>query len=123
MNKGFAGPVGDMMADNFEFVGPVVGPLGKERYLEQIKGFDFYTIFPDANFEMYDFRVEPFEPSRVWFTSRGSGTNTGTSDSPLFKQATGKSYVNAPQACSLRFNEDGTVNQYTIGYVMDRRIG
>merc|ERR1712113_455613 len=72
----------------------------------------------------YDFRVDPFEPSRVWFTSRGHGTQTGTSDdTPLFKTATGKKYVNPPQTNSLRFNEEGLVNQYTIGYVMDRRVG
>lgn len=124
LNNGFAGTIGDMMADEFEFAGPVVGPLSKQRYLDSIVGFNFYEIFPDANFEMYDFRVDAFEPNRVWFTSRGTGTNTGTSeDSPLFAKATGKSYVNPPQACSLTFNEKGLVSQYTIGYVMDRRVG
>mmetsp|Transcript_59867 Transcript_59867/g.106452 ORF Transcript_59867/g.106452 Transcript_59867/m.106452 type:complete len:280 (-) Transcript_59867:63-902(-) len=124
LNNGFAGIVGDMMADEFEFAGPVVGPLNKQRYLESIAGFDFYQYFPDANFEMYDFRVDVFEPSRVWFTSRGTGTQTGTSEeSPLFKVATGKSYVNPPQSCSISFNEKGLVTQYTIGYVMDRQVG
>jgi len=124
LNNGFAGTVGDMMADEFEFVGPVVGPLSRQRYLDSIAGFDFFTYFPDANFEFYDFRVDAFEPNRVWFTSRGKGTQTGTStESPLFKTATGKSYVNPPSTNSLTFNEKGLVTQYTIGYVMDRRVG
>lgn len=124
LNDGFAGTVGDMMADEFEFAGPVVGPLSKQAYLDSIVGFNFYEFFPDANFEFYDFRVDAFEPNRVWFTSRGKGTQTGTSnETPLFKKATGKSYVNPPQTNSLTFNEKGLVTQYTIGYVMDRRVG
>jgi len=124
LNDGFAGPVGDMMADDFEFAGPVIGPLNKQRYIDSVAGFDFYKYFPDANFEMYDFRVDAFEPNRVRFTSRGTGTQMGTSDdSPLFKKATGKAYVNPPQSCSIRFDEKGLVNQYTIGYVMDRQVG
>ncbi|CAE8594505.1 unnamed protein product [Polarella glacialis] len=124
LNIGFPGEVGGLMAEDFEFAGPVVGPLSKKAYLDAIKGFDLLKFFPDSNFEMYDFRVDPFEPNRVWFTSRGKGTQTGSSkDSPFFSKATGKSYVNPPQACSFTFNEQGLVNQYTIGYVMDRRVG
>lgn len=113
----------ELLDEAFEFVGPVVGPLGKAQYLKAVGGFHFSDAFPDANAEFHHFRVDPFEPSRVWFTARGKGTNTGASASPLFAKPTGKAYVNPPQACSLRFTEDGKVNQYTIGYVMDRRIG
>merc|ERR1712032_332092 len=124
LNDGFAGTNGDMMSEDFEFAGPVVGPLNKQRYIESIAGFNFYEIFPDANFEMYDFRVDAFEPNRVFFTSRGTGTNTGTSkESPLFAKATGKSFVIPPQTCSIRFNDAGLVDEYTIGYVMNRRVG
>eukprot|EP00971_Amphidinium_carterae_P184010 3653263-Amphidinium_carterae.1 len=35
-------------------------------------------------------------------------------------KATGKSYVNPPQTCSVRFNDEGKVCEYTIGYVMNR---
>lgn len=113
----------DLLATDFEFVGPVVGPLGKDTYLKAVGGFKLLDSFPDFNSEFHHFRVDPFEPSRVWFTARGYGTNTGKGDSPLFGEPTGKKYVNPPQACSLRFDPDGKVNQYTIGYVMDRRIG
>lgn len=113
----------ELLSEAFEFVGPVVGPLPKEQFLKAVGGFHFADAFPDANAEFHHFRVDPFEPSRVWFTARGRGTNTGEADSPLFAKPTGKGYVNPPQACSVRFDEDGKVNQYTIGYVMDRRIG
>eukprot|EP00930_Biecheleria_cincta_P039528 TRINITY_DN27168_c0_g1_i1.p1 TRINITY_DN27168_c0_g1~~TRINITY_DN27168_c0_g1_i1.p1 ORF type:complete len:254 (-),score=38.76 TRINITY_DN27168_c0_g1_i1:298-1059(-) len=113
----------DMLAENFQFAGPVVGPLSKAAYLKAVGGFDFKSAFPDFNPEFHHFRVDPFEPSRVWLTARGYGTNTADGTSILFKKATGKKYINPPQACSLRFNKDGLVDQYTIGYVMDRRIG
>jgi len=113
----------EMLAENFEFAGPVVGPLSKAAFLKAVGGFDFKSAFPDFNPEFHHFRVDPFEPSRVWMTARGYGTNTVAGTNPLFNKATGKKYVNPPQACSLKFNSDGLVEQYTIGYVMDRRIG
>jgi len=113
----------ELLADDFQFMGPVVGPLSKEAFLKAVGGFDFSSAFPDANPEWHHFRVDPFEPNRVWMTARGRGTNTAESKSPLFKKPTGKSYVNPPQACSVKFNEEGLATQYTIGYVMDRKIG
>jgi hypothetical protein len=114
----------DLLADNFEFVGPVVGPLPKKTYLKAVGGFRLAEAFPDMKNEFHHFRVDPCETSRVWFTARGRGTNTGDQPgNPLFGAATGKAYVNPPQACSVRFDPDGKINQYTIGAVMDRRIG
>lgn len=112
----------ELLAEDFEFAGPIIGPLGKAKFIEQLRGFNFRGAFPDANSEWHHFRVDPFEPNRVWFTSRGSGTNTGLAP-PLITEPTQKRYENPPQATSLRFNEAGEVNQYTIGYVMDRRLG
>ncbi|OLP86014.1 hypothetical protein AK812_SmicGene32936 [Symbiodinium microadriaticum] len=92
------------------------------KYIEQFKSFNFREAFPDAVNEWHHFRVDPFEPNRVWFTTRGHGKNTGLAP-PLITEPTGKVFENPPQACSLRFNEAGEVTQYTIGYVMDRRVG
>lgn len=113
----------ELLADDFQFMGPVVGPLSKKGFLKAVGGFDFESAFPDANPEWHHFRVDPFEPNRVWMTARGRGTNTGEGTNPLFKKPTGKGYVNPPQACSVTINEDGLVTQYTIGYVMDRTVG
>lgn len=112
----------ELLADNFEFKGPIIGPLGKSKYIEQFKSFDFRGAFPDAITNWHHFRVDPFEPNRVWFTCRGTGTNTGAAP-PLINEPTGKIFDSPPQACSLSFNEAGQATQYTIGYVMDARIG
>ncbi|CAE7230413.1 unnamed protein product [Symbiodinium natans] len=114
--------VPELLAEDFVFCGPIIGPLKKARYIEQFKSFKFREAFPDRVNEWHDFRVDPFEENRVWFTTRGRGTNTGAAP-PLIPEPTGKAFENPPQACSVRFNEAGEVTEYTIGYVMDRRIG
>ena len=54
------------LASDFQFVAPVVGPLPKEKFLEAFASFKIEEAFPDAKFNYYAFRVDPFEPNRVW---------------------------------------------------------
>lgn len=108
------------LAENFEFCAPVVGPLRKEAYLGALRSFDLLTAFPDMNQRYYNIHVDPFEHNRVWYFTRPTATHTG----PLFgKPPTNTSLELPPQANSFVFDEEGKVNQMTIGYVMDRRIG
>ena len=75
-----------------------------------------------ANLSGYHhFRVDPFEPSRVWYTARAVGTHTGPFAKTL--PATGKRVESPPQACSMLFDEAGKCTQLTVGYVMDKQIG
>jgi len=108
--------------DAFQFVGPVVGPLSKEAFVNAMGAIDMKGGFPDFQGEFYNFNVDPFEPNRVWYTARGRGTNTGPLP-PFAPTPTGNSLANPPQACSLTFDEQGLVTKYTIGYVMDRQLG
>ena len=96
-----------LLASDFKFVAPVVGPLEKERFLAAFQSFKIDEGFPDAKFNYYHFRVDPFEPSRVWYDARFVGTNTG----PLIGgtlPATNKKVESPPQSCSMRFNERGS---------------
>lgn len=108
------------LADDFEFCAPVVGPIGKDEYLRALGNFKILEGFPDNNGNFHHFRVDPFEPNRVWFVTRKSATNTGEF---LGKPATGKALVFPPESCSMIFNEEGKLKEYTIGYCMDRRVG
>lgn len=110
----------EMLAEDFNFVGPVVGPLDKEAYLTAVGGFDLKAAFPDLNPGFHHFRVDPFEGDRIWFTSSATGTDTGGF---LGKKPTGKKFITPPQTCSIKFNTDGKVVLYTIGYVNDRNLG
>jgi len=111
-----------LIADDFQFMGPVVGPLSKDVFVKAIGSVDMEASFPDFQGEFYGFRVDPFEGNRVWYIARGRGTNTGPP--PIVGgEPTNKKLENPPQACSLTYNEQGLVTKYTIGYVMDRTVG
>lgn len=110
------------LADDFVFVGQVIGPLEKAEFIKTLGQFDLKVAFPDQKVRWHDFRIDPYEPSRVWFTARAMGTNLGAAP-PLIAEATNKAFESPPEACSLRFNEKGQVVEYTAGYVIDRRQG
>ena len=111
----------DDLADDFKFIFPVIGPLSKKHYLDNLKMFDLQTMLPDAQEGLYyNFHVDPYEHDRVWFISRMITEHKGGGyfGPPTFK------IVNCPpQMCSLKFNQDGKVILYTGGYVMDKTIG
>jgi len=113
------------VASCFKFKGPVVPALveswGWDEYREKREGFDLSVGFPDLNPQYYDFRQDPLEPERIWFTARGTATNLGLLPGQL--EPSGKKIISPPQTCSLTFNEQGQVLKYTIGYVMDRDVG
>lgn len=114
----------DMIADDFCFMGPFVGGkegLPKAEYCKAVGGFDILAAFPDLNPRFHHFRADPLDPGRIWFTSQASGTDSGAGF--LGKKPTGKSFSTPPQACSVKFNEDGLVVKYTIGHVMERSMG
>ncbi len=112
-----------VLADDFRFEFPVVS-LDKEAYLKAVRGFSLDQAIPNMNSNAYHFRVDPYEPNRVWFTIRNSGTHTGD------LKFAGKTYVGegkviqgAPECCSYTFNDKLLVTSFTGGYVMDRRVG
>ena len=109
------------LAETFRFVGPVVGPLSKREFVEAFSSFEVLDAFPDMAFNYYEFRVDPWQTNRVWFTARSRGTNTGKFAGVI--PASGKVVETPPQSCSMLFNETGEVVQLTIGYVMDKNIG
>eukprot|EP00931_Biecheleriopsis_adriatica_P060354 TRINITY_DN36239_c0_g1_i1.p1 TRINITY_DN36239_c0_g1~~TRINITY_DN36239_c0_g1_i1.p1 ORF type:complete len:326 (+),score=36.31 TRINITY_DN36239_c0_g1_i1:69-1046(+) len=113
------------LASDFRFIAPVVPAVGNgisgDALCEALGQFNIKEAVPDLDPQQYDFRTDPFEPNRVWFTARGRGTNTG----PVFGAlpATGKYYEAPPQSQSLTFNEFGEISKMTIGYVMDKELG
>ncbi|KAJ8602064.1 hypothetical protein CTAYLR_002791 [Chrysophaeum taylorii] len=110
---------GACLADDFEFVAAFVGPIGKDEYLEALSTFDLEVAFPDIMPQFHLFRVDPFEPYRVWFHSRSTGTNTG----PIMgKKPTNKRLILPPQCFHLDINEEGKVKELGF-YVIDRRQG
>lgn len=82
VDKGVGVENADDLAEDFVFQFPVIGPLTKKQFLQSFKYFKVTDAFPDLNSGAHDFRVDPFQPNRVWFTARTIGTFTG--NTPFF---------------------------------------
>ncbi|GAX84257.1 hypothetical protein CEUSTIGMA_g11680.t1 [Chlamydomonas eustigma] len=113
----------DDLADDFRFEFPIIS-LPKKEYLAAVSSFRLKEAFPDINPHAYDFRVDPFEPNRVWFTSRVTATHKGALKFGDMKfDPTNKLVFGAPECQSYTFNAEGKVTSFTGGYIMDRRVG
>mmetsp|Transcript_67690 Transcript_67690/g.109017 ORF Transcript_67690/g.109017 Transcript_67690/m.109017 type:complete len:292 (+) Transcript_67690:63-938(+) len=110
------------LADDFQFVAPIVGPLCKDEFLSAFGSFKVKDAIPDIKDNAW-FQVDPLEPNRVWFISRATGTHTGTLKFGAGIPATGREVRMPPQAQSMLFDEEGKCYTLTVGYAMDKRIG
>ena len=70
VSQGGFGADAELLSSKFQFIGPVVGPLGKDEFLKAIGSVSIGTAFPDFTGEFHHFRVDPFEGNRVWYTAR-----------------------------------------------------
>ncbi|KAF6255308.1 hypothetical protein COO60DRAFT_1536079 [Scenedesmus sp. NREL 46B-D3] len=115
---------GKLSAD-FSFSAPFIGPLGRKDFAATMDSLNLDEPFPDLAPRIYHVRVDPLQPNRVWFTTRPIGTNTGhlRAQLPIPVKPTGRVVELPPQTSSLTFNDQGQVEDFTMGYVMDRRLG
>jgi hypothetical protein len=115
------------LASNFTFSAPFIGPMGPDDFRSTMETLNLEEAFPGINPRYYHFRVDPFEPERVWFTTRPVGRHDGVFQgslpSFLAVKPTHKVLDSPPQTASLSFNEQGQVTGFTMGYVQDRRLG
>jgi len=120
----FGGTKPSLLADDFQFLFPVVGPLTKEQFVKAFMDFEVRDAFPTSRANFYDFSVDPLEPNRVWCTSRGLYEHLGTLKfGPGGYPATGKKICLPPQRFSMSFDEEGKCYKLTGGYCVDRAVG
>ena len=62
----------DLLAQDFQFVFPIVGPLEKTEFCTIYGGFKMNEAFPNRASNYFGFTVDPLEPNRVWFFARHS---------------------------------------------------
>lgn len=113
-----------LLSQDFQFIFPVVGPLHKAEFVEAFGRFKVREAFPTALANYYGFCVDPLEPNRVWFMSRGYFKHTGALNfgpSPL--APSGKEVHTPPQVLSVSFDDAGLCYKMTGGYVVDRTAG
>lgn len=125
--QGYFSPIQeDLLADDFVFRGPVIGPLNKRDYIDVLDYFSVYRAFPDIEANCFGFSVDPDDPHRVWFLVRASGTYRaplGGALGELAARATppdGRRYGGSTETWSLTFNNQKQVRYISAGYVSDR---
>lgn len=109
------------LADDFQFVGPFVGPLNRQQYVDALGGnLNPSSGFPDLVGRQFGFAADPLEPGRVWWVTRPTGTFTR----PFFgAEPDGRRVETPPQAMGVIFNTQGRVVKINVGAVMDRTSG
>jgi hypothetical protein len=113
----------ELLAQDFLFIFPIVGPLKKQEFVEIFSAFGMAKALSGSP-NYYNFHVDPMEPNRVWFTSRGEFKHTGDLKfGPQTIKPTGKSIVTPPQVLSMSFNDAGQCYKLTGGYSVDRTVG
>ena len=113
---------GDCLADNFEFVAAVVGPIGKEEYLGALGSFKLEDSF-DINQNLFGWNVDPMQTNRVWFFSRSVAKQKAPFMGTLPEDTKDDGVLTMPpQLFHLDFNEDGKLKELGF-YTVDRRQG
>lgn len=92
-----------LLSDDFTYCTLTTGPVRKGEFLEKYAREEFRDVDPNPR----NFRVDPYDPERVWVDIK----------------PTGPGYVGAPQAMSFTFDQDGFCTRVTSGAVMDPTIG
>ncbi|KAL7580387.1 hypothetical protein ACA910_004412 [Epithemia clementina (nom. ined.)] len=100
-NMAFNDP--SLLADNFEFNTPYVGPIRKQNFITNYALQEFENVDPSFS----HFRVDPYDPVRVWVDVLPKG----------------EGYQGCPQAMSFTFDEEGFCVRLTSSYVLDPSIG
>mmetsp|Transcript_12684 Transcript_12684/g.17992 ORF Transcript_12684/g.17992 Transcript_12684/m.17992 type:complete len:249 (-) Transcript_12684:80-826(-) len=109
---------GECLAEDFEFIAAVVGPIGREEYLNALGSFNLEDAF-DITPNFFGMSVDPMQPNRVWFFNRVKGIHKGEF---MGAKPDGKEIVYPPQVQHFDFNEDGKLKEYGF-YTADRRQG
>jgi hypothetical protein len=111
---------GACIADDFEFVAAVVGPLPKDEYLAALKSFSLKDSF-ELTQNYYGFSVDPMQTNRVWFFTRQVAKHIA----PFMgakPEDTKENLELPPQLLHMDFNADGLVKEFGF-YTVDRRQG
>lgn len=115
---------GVCLADDFEFVAAVVGPIGKDEYLGALANFKLEDSF-DIEPNFFGFSVDPIQRNRVWFFNRQTATHKAAflGAEPKTEGKEGEnSLVLPPQCYHIDLDDDLKMTEFGF-YTVDRRQG
>ena len=94
----------------------MIGPISKQEYLDRVNYINLDKVFIGSSDGLfYDFRIDPYMPSMVWFVSGFSAVHTGGQNHPLWGNPTEKLVCCPPQSLSLTFDEHRKVTHFAAG--------
>ncbi|KAL7470429.1 hypothetical protein ACHAXS_010659 [Conticribra weissflogii] len=111
---------GACLAEDFEFVAAVVGPINKEEFLNALGTFKLTESF-DIVQNTFGFTVDPIQTNRVWYFSR----QTAKQIAPFMgakPEDSKEDLTLPPQIHHIDFDESGLVKEFGF-YTADRRQG
>jgi len=111
---------GACLADDFEFVAAVVGPIGKEEYLNALGSFKLEDSF-DITSNFFGFIVSPMQTNRVYFFSQQTAKQIASfaGKEPDDDQ---EDLILPPQVHHIDFDDGGKLKDFGF-YTVDRRYG
>jgi len=132
-STGYYSPMDEsLLAEDFIFRGPVIGPLNTKDYKEVLGLFKVYEAFEDdLSANAFGFHVDPKDPRRVWFKVRASGTLHGEARTGLVSKViafgldrqgenANKQYQGNTETWSIIVDDDMKMKHMSAGYVVDR---
>ena len=101
---------GACLAENYQFVGPVVGPLPKKSFLKALGGFRLEDSW-EIDQRIFGHFVDPLQPNRVWWLGRPTSKQIAPF-AGVDVPAEGRTVDPAPQVFHMDFNEEGKVTEF-----------
>lgn len=114
------GDSGACLADDFQFCAAVVGPIGKEQFLNALGTFKLEDSF-DIHQNMFGFTVSPVQPNRVFWFSYSNATMIADFAGSKVQDVT-EPLVFPPQCFHMDFDANGLVKEFGF-YTVDRQYG
>ena len=116
--------VNSMMASDYVFRGPIIGPITGKDVMETQQGFRIQDGYPDLDRRSFGFTIDPDNPYRCYWFERWEGTNTGDLKiGPIEMKATGKSVKLPTHVMSVHFNKEGKIRYAALSSPLDRFEG
>ena len=113
---------GECLAEDFEFVAAVVGPIGRDEYLGALANFKLEESF-DITPNFYGFQVDPMQRNRVWFFNRQTAVHKATFLGAEPKEDDRANQLTLPPQCyHIDFDDDLKMKEFGF-YTVDRRQG
>lgn len=113
---------GDCLADDFQFCAAVVGPIGKDAFLNALGSFKLEDSF-DINQNRFGYSVSPVQPNRVFFMTSNTAIQKADFMGVKPEDSPRKELILPPECHHADFDlETGKLLEYGF-YTADRQYG